>query len=93
VICYEFLWAKRLNAKNIHKEMLPVYNGKCLSCKAIHNWVKKLSHGHSKVTDDAQPCRPVKSATEATVQRVEDLIQSHRRITTDSVATALESLN
>jgi hypothetical protein len=24
-----FLWAKRLNAKDIHKEILPVYGGKC----------------------------------------------------------------
>jgi hypothetical protein len=35
------LWAKGLNAKDIHKEMLPVYGGKCLSCKAIHIWVEK----------------------------------------------------
>jgi hypothetical protein len=32
-----FLWAKGLNAKDILKEMFPVYGGKCLSCKAIHN--------------------------------------------------------
>jgi hypothetical protein len=33
-----FLWAKGLNAKDIHKEMFPVYGGKCLSRKAVHNW-------------------------------------------------------
>jgi hypothetical protein len=27
------------NAKDIHKEVLPVYGGKCLSRKAVHNWV------------------------------------------------------
>jgi hypothetical protein len=42
-----------LNAKDIPKEMLPVYGGKCLSRKAVHNWVKKFSHGCSKVADDA----------------------------------------
>jgi hypothetical protein len=31
-----FLWAKGLNKKNIHEEMFPVYNGKCLSLKAVH---------------------------------------------------------
>jgi hypothetical protein len=36
-----FLWAKRLNAKDIHKEMFPVDGGKCLSRKAVHNWVEK----------------------------------------------------
>jgi hypothetical protein len=30
-----FLWAKGLSAKDIHKEMLPVYGGKCLSRKMV----------------------------------------------------------
>jgi hypothetical protein len=30
-----FLWAKGLNVKDIHKEMFPVYFGKCLSRKAV----------------------------------------------------------
>jgi hypothetical protein len=29
-----FLWAKGLNAMDIHKEMFPVCGGKCLSRKA-----------------------------------------------------------
>jgi hypothetical protein len=36
-----FLWAKGLKAKDIHKEMFPVYGGKCLSRKAVHNWTEK----------------------------------------------------
>jgi hypothetical protein len=47
-----FLWARGLNAKDIHNEMFPVYSGKCLSHKAVHNWFEKFSQGHSKVTDD-----------------------------------------
>jgi hypothetical protein len=31
------LWAKGLNAKDIHTEMFPVYGGKCLSCKMVHS--------------------------------------------------------
>jgi hypothetical protein len=58
-----FLFAKRLNAKVIHKEMFPVYVGKCLPCKAVHNWVEKLSQGRLKVTDDAQPVAEVAETT------------------------------
>jgi hypothetical protein len=47
-----FLWAKELSAKDIRREMFPVYGGKCLSRKAIHNWFKKFSQGRSKVADD-----------------------------------------
>jgi hypothetical protein len=38
-----FLWAKGLNAKDIHKEIYPVYGGKCLSRKAVHNWVENVT--------------------------------------------------
>jgi hypothetical protein len=37
-----FLWEKEFNAKKTHKEMLPVYGGKCLSRKAVQNWVDKF---------------------------------------------------
>jgi hypothetical protein len=48
-----FFAGKRLTAKNINKEIFPVYGGKCLSRKAVHNWVEKFSQGRSKVADDA----------------------------------------
>jgi hypothetical protein len=46
------LCAKGFDAKDIHKEMFPVYGGKCLLCKVVHNWVEKFSQGRSKVVDD-----------------------------------------
>jgi hypothetical protein len=84
-----FLWAKGPNANDVHKEMFPVYGGKCLSCKAVHNWVEKFSQDRLKVADDGRPCRTVEITTEATVQGVEELIRAERRITINSVATAL----
>jgi transposase len=69
--------------------MFPVYGGKCLSHKAVHNWVNKFSQGRSKVADDVRAGRPVEIAKETTVLRVEELIRADRRITIHSVATAL----
>jgi hypothetical protein len=46
----EFLVGNILNTKDIHKEMFPLYGGKCLLHKAVHNWVQKFSQGRSKVT-------------------------------------------
>jgi hypothetical protein len=83
------LWAKGLNAKGIHTEIFPVYGGKCLSRKAVHNWAEKFCRRRSKVGVDARPGCPVETATEATVQRVEELIRPDRRITIHSAATAL----
>jgi hypothetical protein len=56
-----FLRAKGLNAKDIHKEMFPVYGEKCLSRKAVHNWVanvllmtKRLNRRCGSVRDNSQ---------------------------------------
>jgi hypothetical protein len=38
-----FLWAKNMAAKDIHKEMLPMYGDHCLSRQAIHNWPSKTT--------------------------------------------------
>jgi hypothetical protein len=35
------VWAKGLDAKDIHKEMFPVYGAECLSRKTVHNWIQK----------------------------------------------------
>jgi hypothetical protein len=51
------LWAKGLDAEDIHKEIFPFYGGKCLSRKAIHNQVDKFSQGRSKVADDETEVR------------------------------------
>jgi hypothetical protein len=38
-------------------KIFPVYGGKCLSRKPVHNWVEKFSQGRSKVADDtSSPC-------------------------------------
>jgi hypothetical protein len=63
-----------LRAKDIHKKMLPVYSGKCLSCRAVYSWFKIFCQGRWKVADNAQPGYPVDIATEATVQQAEELI-------------------
>jgi hypothetical protein len=35
------LWAKELKAKDIERQIFPVYGWKCLSRNAVHNWVEK----------------------------------------------------
>jgi hypothetical protein len=84
-----FFGAKGLNVNDILTEMFPVFGWNCLLSKAVQNWVEKFSQGRLKVAGDVRPGRPVETAVEATVQRVEELTRADRRITIDSVATAL----
>jgi hypothetical protein len=58
-----FLWAKGLNAKDIHKEMFHVYGGIGLPRKAVHSWVEKFSQGRSKVAGDGRPSAEVAETT------------------------------
>jgi transposase len=64
-----FSWTGGQNVTDIHKGMLPIYGGKCLSRNTVPNWVEKFSEGRSKVADDARSGCPVDIATETTVQR------------------------
>jgi hypothetical protein len=38
-----FLWPEGYNAKDIQKEIFLIYRGKCLSRKAVQNWVANVS--------------------------------------------------
>jgi hypothetical protein len=49
-----FLWVKEFNAKDIHKEIFPVYCRKCLSRKGVHNWAAKVSLVTRRLTRDAE---------------------------------------
>jgi hypothetical protein len=81
------LWEDGLHAKN--KEMFPVCELKCLSRQAAHSGVDKFSQGRSKVADDTLSVRPIGIATEAAVQQAGELIRADRKMTIDSVGTAL----
>ena len=84
-----FLSKKKMEGKDINKEMLPMYGEHCLSRQAVHNWVQKFSKVRTNIEDEHQAGRPVEIATPETLQRVEDIIRAERRVTVDAVATAI----
>ena len=47
-----FLWAKGMTAKDVHKEMLPMYGEHCLSCQVGHNWMQKFSEWRTSIEDE-----------------------------------------
>jgi len=51
-----------MEAKDIHKEMLPMYGEHCLSCQAVHNWAQKFSEGRTNIEDEHRAGRPVEIA-------------------------------
>jgi len=73
-----------MEAKDIHKEMLPMYGEHCLSRQVVRNWVQKFSEGRTSIEDEHRAGRPVEIATPETLQRVEDIIRAERRVTIDA---------
>jgi len=65
-----FLWAKGLNANEIHSEMRPVYGDKCFTRPAIHVWCMKFAHGRESIVDKE---RHVAATTDATIAAVDKL--------------------
>ena len=61
-------------AKDIHKEMLPVYGEHCLPCQAVHSWVQKFLEGQTVIEDEHRVGQLVEIAMPATLQRVEGII-------------------
>jgi len=76
-----FFVGKKMEAKHIHKEMLPMYSEHCLSRQAVYNWVQKFSEGWTSIEDEHRAGRTVEIATPVTLQRVEDIIRAERRVT------------
>ncbi|GFQ80529.1 uncharacterized protein TNCT_449351 [Trichonephila clavata] len=54
----------------------------------MYNWMKTFSQGRSKIVDD-QGGRPVLIVTKSTEQQVEEFIRADRRVTIDSISTAI----
>jgi len=90
-----FVGKKKMEAKDIHKEMLPMYGEHCLSCQAVHNWVQKFLEGRTSIEDEHRAGRLVEIVTPETLQRVEDIteFQQHgHTVTFASYCTILTKL-
>ena len=65
-----FLWAKNMEAKDILKEMLPMYGEHWLSRQAVHNWVQNFSEGRTSIEDEHQSsARVVPTTTKRSFRR------------------------
>jgi len=81
-----------MEAKDIHKEMLPMYGEHCLSCQAVHNWVQKFLEGRTSIEDEHQASRPVEIATPETLQHITEFQQRGHTVTSASYCTILTKL-
>ena len=76
MLLFIFLWAKGLNAHEIHSEMRPVYGDKCFTRSAIHVWLRSLLAAEKALLmRNERPGRHV-AMTDATIAAADAFLRS-----------------
>ena len=87
---FKFLLAESVKSCEILSRMQRQYGPSCMSRANFYKWVQAFKDGRESITDDLRSGRPVAVSTPETVQAVENLIKSDRRVTLDQIATKLD---
>uniref|UniRef100_A0A7N6BDS1 Mos1 transposase HTH domain-containing protein n=1 Tax=Anabas testudineus TaxID=64144 RepID=A0A7N6BDS1_ANATE len=86
----KFLVAAGCKPAEIHRRMSTVYGATCFSQKNVYKRAKLFKEGRSSVEDEGRPGRPTEVRSREVIESVNDLIQSHRRVTVDDIARSLK---
>ena len=57
--------------------------------QALYNWVQKFSEGWTRIKGEHRISRPTEIASDVNVQWVGDLVRADRRVTIDTIVTAI----
>ena len=82
-----FLWTKGLSTE-VHREMHLTYGDNSLSRKTVFNWIQEFNKGRQSIRDWERPGHPAE-ITEATVQRMEQIIRNEWHLSIDDIAHAV----
>ena len=72
-------------AREISDRLRNAYGESALSYPAVRRWVAELKGGRSDIIDKSRSGRPSSAVTETNKQRVDQLIRSDRRVTTNDI--------
>jgi len=79
----KFFCAKGENCINIHRELVSVCGDSALDYNNVNRWMEKFKKRRVSSTDLPHPGLPSSSCTDASKERVENLILSDRRVTVE----------
>ena len=60
------------------------------SFSTVKKWVAEFKHGNMKLDDDLRSGRPRTSTSDEMLEKVQDLVMDDRRVTTMTIAEALQ---
>ena len=85
-----FLTAKGLKPTEIHNEIKSVYGEKVMGKSQVYEWCSKFKAGHIDVGDNVHPGPRFSAKTEDNKGRVNELIQTDRRLKIREISESLD---
>ena len=84
-----YLYLKGKTCKEIHGELVDVYESSAPSYAQVKFWVGEFKRGRMSVEDEARSGRPLDATDEEMCKKVRDLVYSDRRIQVVEIAQGL----
>ncbi|KAL4149906.1 hypothetical protein QTP88_003757 [Uroleucon formosanum] len=85
-----FLNFQNVFPTEIHRKITEVYGPNVMSRKSVSVWCSKFNLGRESVEDEARSGRPISTSTTETIQAVEKLLRSDRRLKIREMAIKLD---
>ncbi|XP_025191027.1 protein GVQW3-like [Melanaphis sacchari] len=83
---------QNVSPTEIHRKLTEVYGPHVMSRKSVSVWCTKFNSGRESVEDEARNGRPISTSTAETIEAVEKLLRSDRRLKIREMATQLDLL-
>jgi len=81
---------QNISPTEIHRKITEVYGPQVMSRKSVSVWCTKFNSGRESVEDEARSGRPISTSTAETIDAVEKLLRSDRRLKIREMATQLD---
>ncbi|KAL4098871.1 hypothetical protein QTP88_023389 [Uroleucon formosanum] len=81
---------QNISPTEIHRKITEVYGPQVMSRKSVLVWCTKFNSGRESVEDEARSGRPISTSTAETIDAVEKLLRSDRRLKIREMVTQLD---
>ena len=86
----QYLYKKGMTPKEIHEDTQATLGVESPSYATVKRWVAEFKHGNMKLDDDPRSGRPCTSTSDEMLEKVQDMVMDDRRVTTRTIAEALQ---
>ena len=86
---FQFLHAKKIAPKDIHRHLLNVYRDQTLDVNTVRRWVERFSSGDNNVKDKPRSGQSCTAVTPQNEKHLNQLIHANQQITTRELCKEL----